>query len=101
METHRLRALDRLLVALAIPALYALGSTLRFEERGCLEWGMHEEKSALWSLWHETLLLGVWVYRRAGVHVMLSASRDGELIARVTQYLGYVPSRGSRARWIA
>jgi lysophospholipid acyltransferase (LPLAT)-like uncharacterized protein len=98
METHRLGVIDRLLVLLAIPVLYAVGLTLRCEERGCVEWGMREDKCALWSLWHETLLPAAWFYRYGHVHVMISASRDGELIARITQRLGYTPVRGSTSR---
>jgi lysophospholipid acyltransferase (LPLAT)-like uncharacterized protein len=98
METHRLRALDRLLVALAVPALYALGRTLRFEERGCLAWSARVEKTALWVSWHETLLLALWFFRGLAARVMISASRDGELVARIAQRFGFVPVRGSTSR---
>jgi lysophospholipid acyltransferase (LPLAT)-like uncharacterized protein len=99
METHRPRLLDRILIALAIPLLYALGWTLRTRELGGLEWSLRSSReSALWSLWHETLLLGVWLYRRRDIHVMISASRDGERIARITERLGYTPVRGSTSK---
>ena len=44
------------------------------------------------------LLLGVWFYRGRRVHAMISASRDGERIAQVTQHLGFVPIRGSTSK---
>ncbi|HET9869160.1 MAG TPA: lysophospholipid acyltransferase family protein, partial [bacterium] len=52
----------------------------------------------LWSLWHETILMSVWYHRRRDVHVMISASRDGELISTVARAFGYVPVRGSSSR---
>jgi lysophospholipid acyltransferase (LPLAT)-like uncharacterized protein len=99
METHRPRLLERIGVALAIPLLYALGWTLRTRELGCMEWSLRSPReSALWALWHETLLLGTWFFRRRDIHVMISASRDGELIARITHKLGYTPVRGSTSK---
>jgi lysophospholipid acyltransferase (LPLAT)-like uncharacterized protein len=86
-------------IAITIPVLYALGWTLRTREVGNIEWSIHTSRAnALWSLWHETLLPGVWFYRRIGVRVMISASRDGERIARITRYLGFVPVRGSTSK---
>ena len=99
METVRPRLLERLLLPLVIALIYAFGWTLRTRELGCTEWSLHSAReNALWSLWHETLLLGIWFYRRLGVRVMISASRDGERIARITQQLGYVPVRGSTSK---
>jgi lysophospholipid acyltransferase (LPLAT)-like uncharacterized protein len=99
METVRPRLLERLVIAVAIPLIYALGWTLRTRELGCMAWSLRTAReSALWSLWHETLLPGTWFYRRLGVHVMISASRDGERIARITQQLGYIPVRGSTSK---
>jgi hypothetical protein len=99
METHRPRLLERLVIALAIALIYALGWTLRTHELGCMAWSLRTAReSALWSLWHETLGLGTWYYRRRNIYVMISASRDGERIARITQYLGYTPVRGSTSK---
>lgn len=99
METHRPRLLERLVIAVTIPLIYALGWTLRTRELGCTAWSLRTaSESALWSLWHETLLLGTWLYRRRNIHVMISTSRDGERIARITRYLGYAPVRGSTSK---
>jgi lysophospholipid acyltransferase (LPLAT)-like uncharacterized protein len=100
METHRPPLLERLLIALAVPLLCALGSTLRARELGRVDWSLRSSRDpgALWSLWHETLLPGIWFYRRREIRVMISASRDGERIARITQRLGYQPVRGSTSK---
>jgi len=99
MESHRPRLLERLVIAVTIPLIYALGWTLRTRELGCTAWSLRTSReSALWSLWHETLMLPTWLYRRRNIHVMISASRDGERIARITQHLGYTPVRGSTSK---
>jgi lysophospholipid acyltransferase (LPLAT)-like uncharacterized protein len=99
MEAHRPGLLERSLIALAVPLYYALGWTLRAREHGPLTWKIHTAReNALWSIWHETLLPGIWFYRRLDVRVMISASRDGERIARITQRLGFVPVRGSTSK---
>jgi hypothetical protein len=85
METHRPRLIERIAIAIAVPALNALGLTSAHARSRPDGWSMRTAReNALWSLWHETLLLGTWFYRRIDVHVMISASRDGELIARIT-----------------
>jgi lysophospholipid acyltransferase (LPLAT)-like uncharacterized protein len=100
METHRLGWTERLAVALALPLLHLLGATLRIREEGRRDLGPRSRPNppVLWALWHETILLGTWHHRHRGVHVMISASRDGELIARVAKGLGYTPVRGSSSR---
>jgi lysophospholipid acyltransferase (LPLAT)-like uncharacterized protein len=99
METHRLPFYERVAIALVVLLLHAVGWTLREREIGSVEWSMRSSREkALWSLWHETLLLGIWFYRWRNIHVMISASRDGERIAQVTQHLGYAPVRGSTSK---
>ena len=99
MEATRPRLLDRLLVALVVPLLYLLGWTLRAHDVGRREWKLRDAReSALWALWHEMLLLGIWYHRGLDVRVMISASRDGERIAGVAQRFGYVPVRGSTSK---
>lgn len=99
METTRLPVYERIALALAARLFYGLGWTLREREIGHTEWSMRSSRAnALWSLWHETLLLGVWFYRRRRVHAMISASRDGERIAQATRHLGYEPVRGSTSK---
>ena len=99
METLRLPLHERIAIALVALLLHAVGWTLREREIGNLEWSLRTSReNALWGLWHETLLLGIWFYRWRRVHVMISASRDGERIAQVTEHLGYAPVRGSTSK---
>ena len=50
------------------------------------------------TFWHRHLLLMRYCYRGKGVSVLVSQSRDGELIARTVARLGIDSSRGSSSR---
>ncbi|HVM33428.1 MAG TPA: lysophospholipid acyltransferase family protein [bacterium] len=100
MRTYPLKPGDWLIVFLAAPLIHLLGLTLRIREQGRSEWGPRAQtpEPPLWSLWHETILMSVWYHRRRDVHVMISASRDGELISTIAKIFGYVPVRGSSSK---
>jgi hypothetical protein len=98
METHRLSRFERLLVALAIPLVHLLGLSLRIRDLGRPEWGPRGVENVLWALWHETILMSIWYHRHRDVHVMISASRDGELVSRLARGFGFTPLRGSTSR---
>ena len=50
------------------------------------------------TFWHDQLFLMVKGYRGPGSKILISASQDGELIARVMQYFGQQAVRGSSSR---
>jgi len=50
------------------------------------------------AFWHDQLLLMVKGYRGPGSKILISASKDGELIARVMKYFGQQAVRGSSTR---
>jgi lysophospholipid acyltransferase (LPLAT)-like uncharacterized protein len=51
------------------------------------------------SLWHEGLLVGAHYYRDRQITVMVSRSKDGELIESTLERMGFSPSaRGSTSR---
>jgi len=52
----------------------------------------------IYSLWHGHLLPLLWHHRGSGVAILISEHRDGELIARAAQWLGYRLIRGSTTR---
>lgn len=100
MKTHKLSFLDWLIVLLATPLIHLLGLTLRIKEAGRTELGPRSRPAEppLWALWHETILMGVWHHRDRDVHVMISASRDGELISTIGKFFGYTAIRGSSSK---
>jgi lysophospholipid acyltransferase (LPLAT)-like uncharacterized protein len=52
----------------------------------------------IFSLWHGQLLPLLWHHREQGVRVLISEHRDGELVARTAESLGYGLIRGSSTR---
>jgi len=50
------------------------------------------------ALWHEDILLAAFGFRKRGIAVLVSQSRDGELIARALQRCGFRTVRGSSSR---
>jgi len=50
------------------------------------------------AFWHRHLLLMRYAFRGATIHVLISRSSDGELIARIMHRLGVATVRGSSSR---
>jgi lysophospholipid acyltransferase (LPLAT)-like uncharacterized protein len=92
--------LDWLIVLIVTPLTHLLCLTLRIEELGRPDLGPRAKQTEppLWALWHETILPSVWWHRNQDVHVMISSSRDGELITTMGRFFGYTAVRGSSTR---
>jgi lysophospholipid acyltransferase (LPLAT)-like uncharacterized protein len=85
---------------LASMAICLLGVTLRFEdicEPGAAI-GYSTPPPEIYAFWHRCLLLCAWRFRNGRVHILISRSFDGELIARTVERLGFIPIRGSSSR---
>ena len=71
-----------------------------------VEWLGEAPLQALWAdqrrvilaFWHDQLFLMAKGYHGPGAQVMISASKDGELIARTMEYFGIGSVRGSSTR---
>ena len=95
---------QRILFALAGTAgrwligLYYLTVRIRNtpESRAAIEAG--RQHGGVYAFWHAHQLSAVWHLRGTGGHVLISASKDGEYIARVASALGFRPVRGSSSR---
>ena len=57
-----------------------------------------ERRSFIFALWHGQLLPLLWHHREEGVLILISEHRDGELLARAAESLGYGLIRGSSTR---
>jgi lysophospholipid acyltransferase (LPLAT)-like uncharacterized protein len=66
------------------------------EEHPRLLWQQNE--SVIIAFWHDQLLLMVQGYRGPGAKILISSSKDGELIARTMRYFGQGAVRGSSNR---
>lgn len=100
LRTYRLKWHERLLVALVAGLLRLLGATWRVREVGRVDLGPNRKPQppVLFAFWHEAILATAWHHRGCGNAVMISSSRDGELIAQLSLRLGYRPVRGSSTR---
>ena len=85
------------LVAMLLRLLHA---TVRYEE--ILEEGGRADQrgeASVWCFWHRCLLPAACFFRgRPRTTLLISASFDGELIARTIERLGYETVRGSSSR---
>ncbi|KIH75762.1 hypothetical protein SAMN05660860_02888 [Geoalkalibacter ferrihydriticus] len=98
------RISDRLLVAvvpwvasLVIRVLHrSMSIEILGEERVKAIWQKGEH--FIFPFWHEQLLLMIKCYRGPGAKILISASKDGELIARTMELFGQGTVRGSSSR---
>jgi hypothetical protein len=81
-------------------ALRALGATWRLDRTGLdgRDARLAAGERCIFALWHSQLLPLAYTHRRRKVAFLISQHRDGELIARIIQRLGYVTARGSSTR---
>ena len=85
---------------LAAGLIRALRATVRLRHHGDAMqrgWEARGERFIL-AFWHRHLLLMPYAYRGRRISVLVSQSRDGELIARTVARLGIDASRGSSSR---
>ena len=77
-----------------------LGGTLSIrrigEER--LEQAREGGRKVLYAFWHEGLLVATYAFRQQDIQVLVSQHRDGELITRAIECMGYGTIRGSSTR---
>ena len=98
------KTVDRLMIYLADLFFYTLivviCTTLRWEVRG----GEHFDSivasghRAIFTFWHSCIFTGTWIWRKRGIVVMSSRSRDAEYVGRFIKRFGYGTARGSATR---
>jgi len=77
-----------------------LGATWRVDRSGLVAFddAIARGRRCIFAFWHARLLPLVWTHRGRGVVVLVSRHRDGQLITRIIERLGFVTSRGSSTR---
>ena len=75
-------------------------SSLRWEVRGGehLDSIMASGHRAIFTFWHTCIFSATWFWRKRGIVVMSSQSRDGEYTGRFIRRFGYGTARGSSTR---
>ena len=95
-----LRWFEKILTALLPLLLRLLARTWSFRvlNRQVLENVVDPGRPVVVATWHQMILPGVAFFRDRGAVIMISRSRDGELISRVSHRLGFRSVRGSSSR---
>ncbi len=90
----------RLIAAVAAGFIRGLRATVRLRHHGdeALRERERRGENFILAFWHRHLLLMPYAYRGRRISVLVSQSRDGELIARTVAHLGIDSSRGSSSR---
>lgn len=52
----------------------------------------------IYSTWHNNVAIGTWVIRNQNIGIMISGSKDGELITRCVEKFGNYSIRGSSSK---
>ena len=100
MEAGEGSARVALIAWLATQVVRLLRASVRLRFHGdatVREWERGRQRFLL-AFWHRHLLLMRYAYRGDRMSVLVSRSRDGELISRVMARLGIRTSRGSSSR---
>ncbi len=81
-------------------ALAVLGHSWRLERADAPEYltALAAGERFIYAFWHARTVTITWWRRGEGIAVLVSQHADGELIARVSERLGYVTGRGSSTR---
>ena len=104
---HRATGVDRLLADVGAGVVKVLGRTIRVhwhDESGLIEGKV--EKPVIFAVWHNRLALCLSLHRqflkelgkKRKLAAMVSASKDGAILARVLERFGVQPIRGSSSR---
>ena len=99
-ERESLSFSSRAVLHLGRSFLQILGRTWRFQVvNGARVTQLRRSgRPFIFALWHGHLLPLLWYHRDQGVMVLISEHRDGELVARAAESLGYGLIRGSTTR---
>ena len=57
-----------------------------------------EKRTIIFCIWHGRILIPIFLHRNQQIVGMVSQHRDGEIIARIIEKLGYLTVRGSSTR---
>jgi lysophospholipid acyltransferase (LPLAT)-like uncharacterized protein len=87
------------IAAIGVPAISALGSSLRWRVEGLERLGFNgQQRRPIMAFWHGRVFSATYYFRNRGIVVMISENFDGEWIARIIERFGYGTSRGSTSR---
>jgi lysophospholipid acyltransferase (LPLAT)-like uncharacterized protein len=104
---HEAKWHQRLVAALVVFLLRTVAKTIRFREEDRTGYfGGNPEPKMIFAIWHNRLSLSAILYQRyvqkfvpeRRMAAMVSASKDGGLLAKIMEGFGLEPVRGSSSR---
>lgn len=104
---HKAKWHQRLAAAAVYLGIRSLAATIRFRVDDRSGWlNRSQREKAIFAFWHNRLALSAVLYRRLVLKFepdrrlagMVSASRDGGLLAQILEHFGIEPVRGSSSR---
>jgi lysophospholipid acyltransferase (LPLAT)-like uncharacterized protein len=103
---HRAKWHQRIAAALISIFIRCVTATIRFRHKDLSGYFVKEPPKTIFAVWHNRLALSAAMYQRyvrvfnseRRMAAMVSASRDGGLLAQVLEHFGVEPVRGSSSR---
>jgi len=84
--------------AWAVVSLWSRTLKVRFVNRDIPDLISAEGRNVIYAFWHGSLFLLPYTHRNSGHVIMVSESRDGEIMARMLKHFGFEVIRGSSKR---
>ena len=100
MATLKNRILLFLTSSLGSIFIRLLGLSARITKQGDehYRWLVDSQQPFIFCIWHGRIFIPIFLHRNQKIVGMVSQHRDGEIIARILQKLGYRTVRGSSTR---
>jgi lysophospholipid acyltransferase (LPLAT)-like uncharacterized protein len=85
-------------VAGAVLSLWSRSLMVTFVNKDIPDRFASQERNVIFAFWHGSLFLLPYTHRNSGAIIMVSESRDGEIMSGLLKYFGFEVTRGSSRR---
>jgi lysophospholipid acyltransferase (LPLAT)-like uncharacterized protein len=85
-------------LAWGLISLWSRSFKIRFVNRNLPDRLAAEKRNVIYAFWHSNLFLLPYVYRNSGIVIMVSESKDGEVVTGILRHFGLEVVRGSSKR---
>jgi lysophospholipid acyltransferase (LPLAT)-like uncharacterized protein len=85
-------------LAWGILSLWSRSFTIRVVNSNLPDLFAAEKRTVIYAFWHSNLFLLPYVYRNSDIVIMVSESRDGEVVTGILKHFGLKVVRGSSKR---
>ncbi|MEW6557347.1 MAG: lysophospholipid acyltransferase family protein [Elusimicrobiota bacterium] len=91
---------DKFLIWLGSFYIWFVGRTSKIivKNSSVYDWLTKNNKPVIFAFWHGRQIPLVWSHRKKNIQILVSQSKDGEYIARITKRFGFGTVRGSSSK---